>query len=153
MKRAYLCVYMGAQTIRAAPNDVRRARMMLRMPPVLPYMHSFSLYAKFCAVLRRRDAICATKWAFAALAISHGRLSVYFFAIFLGVSGLFMYFCAEKCDFSVFAMRTTGIFCKFYCRLLPVNLPPVRMNFPWFYRVTDILTKVVVIMATDFDTL
>lgn len=153
VKRAYLCVYTVAQTIRAAPNDGRRARMTSRVPPVLPYMHGFSLYAKFCAALRRRNVIWATKMGVCGFRdLTWPPLGV-FFAIFLGVSGLFVYFCAENCDFLVFAMRTTGIFYKFNCRLLPVNLPPVRMNLPWFCRVTDILTKVVVIMVTDFDTL
>lgn len=152
VKRAYLCVYMGVQTIRAARNCSRHARMP-HMPPVLPYRHSFSLYAKLCAALRRRNALCATKMGICGFCdLTWSPLSV-FFAIFLGVSGLFAYFCAENCDFSVFAMRATGIFYKLNYRLLPVNLPPVRMNLPWFCRVTDILTKVVVIMLTDFDTL
>lgn len=152
MKRTYLCVYMGVQTIRAAQNCSRHARMS-HMPPVLPYRHSFSLYAKLCAALRRRNALCATKMGICGFCdLTWPPLGV-FFAIFLGVSGLFAYFCAENCDFSVFAVRATGIFYKLKYRLLPVNLPPVRMNFPWFCRVTDILTKVVVIMLTDFDTL
>ena len=113
---------MGAQTIRAAPNDVRRARMMLRMPPVLPYMHSFSLYAKFCAVLRRRDAICATKMGICGFCIGRGRLSVYFFAIFLGVSGLFVRFCAEKCDFFGFCYACNR-------HILQILLPIITCKF------------------------
>lgn len=148
----FVCLY--GRTDYTSRSKLQSARFrMPHMPPVLPYMHSLSLYAKLCAALRRRNALCATKMGICGFCdLTWPPLGV-FFAIFLGVSGLFAYFCAENCDFSVFAVRATGIFYKLKYRLLPVNLPPVRMNLPWFCRVTDILTKVVVIMLTDFDTL